>query len=64
MSVTKEFQFFHKRKNLPADLEQDGGMESDPSPLPIFPLQRGKSTSTGRKCLHGGEGNLIVIPVP
>lgn len=39
MSVTKEFQFFHKRKNLPADLEQDGGMESDPSPLPIFPLR-------------------------
>lgn len=39
MSVTKEFQFFHKRKYLPADLEQDGGMESDPSPLPIFPLR-------------------------
>lgn len=62
--MTKEFKFFHKRRNLPADVEQDGGMGPDPSPLPIFPLQRGESASMGRKCLHEGEEDIIIIPVP
>lgn len=62
--MTKDFKFFHKKRNLLADVEQDGGMGPDLSPLPIFPLQRRKSASTGRKCLHEGEGNIIIIPVP